>query len=284
MKVKKIKLVNLLLPILTLILCAFMFFSMPMTKVFALENGVVKVGIVAGGSAKEDTHSIPYPTDNKGEEQTVYITGYRGEGQVIYSILKEDSNSYIFNQFDQPIEITESNTKASFKYNFFQNGGVGTYRIKAVIMLNGQITGHAQELKFTIQKPSSNSLRTTISTTQIGATADDFPEYTCNVSVASRDEQVDLSSYTVQWFYNCNGKEKIYCGSGSSIKWSPKEVGVYQLIVEVPELGINKKYDVGEMTKNFSTYAIIGFSVFAAVLTGIAIGTTINKVRKERIW
>jgi hypothetical protein len=284
MKVKKIKLVNLLLPILTLILCAFMFFSMPMTKVFALENGVVKVGIVAGGSAKEDTHSIPYPTDNKGEEQTVYISGYRGEGQVIYSILKEDSNSYIFNQFDQPIEITETNTKASFKYNFFQNGGVGTYRIKAVIMLNGQITGHAQELKFTIQKPSNNALRTTISTTQIGATADDFPEYNCNVSVTSIDKQVDLSSYTVEWFYNCNGKEKIYCGSGESIKWSPKEIGVYQLIVEVPELGINKKYDVGEMTKNFSTYAIIGFSAFAAVLTGIAIGTTINKVRKERIW
>ena len=41
---------------------------------------------------------------------------------------------------------------------------------------------------------------------------------------------------------------------------------------------------VGEMSKNFSTYAIIGFSVLAAVLTGIVIGTTINKVRKERIW
>ncbi|MBR5226897.1 MAG: hypothetical protein IKV69_02350 [Clostridia bacterium] len=284
MRVKKFKLVTLLLPVLALILCAFMFFSIPTTKVYAAEDGVVKVGIVAGGSAKEGSHAIAYPTDNKGEEQTVYITGYRGEGQVIYSLLKEDSNSYIFNQFDEPIEITEQNPKASFKYNFFQNGGVGTYRIKAAIILNGQITNHAQELKFTIQKPSLNSLRTSIQATQIGSTADDFPEYSCNVSVVSRDLEVDLSSYEVQWFYNCNGRETIYCGSGESIKWSPKEVGVYQLIVEVPELGVTKKYDIGEMTKNFSTYAIIGFSTLAAVLTGIVIGTTINKVRKERIW
>ena len=286
MREKKIKLINLVLPIICLAVCACLFFVGTPTKVFALESGIVKVGIVAGGTSKEDTHSIPYPSNNNGENQTLYISGYSGAGEVIYSVLKEDSDSYIFNQFEQPVEITSENPKASFSYNFFENGGVGTYRIKAVIMLNGQITNYAQELRFTIQAPNASALLTNINTTQIGATADDFPEYKCDVSVVARNsgDAVDLSSYTIEWFYSCNGKEWIYCGSGESIKWSPKEVGVYQLFVEVPELNIIKQYDVGEMKKNFSTYAIIGFSVFATVLTGIVIGTTINKVRKERIW
>lgn len=291
MKVKKIKLVNLLLPVIMLALCAFLFLGMVPTKVYADGGSSINVEIVAGGSAKIGAHSIAYPTDNKGEEQTIRIANFEPQQdvtgyKVIYSLLKEDSDSYIFSHFDQPIEITETNPKASFKYNFFQNGGVGTYRIKAVIMLNGQINGHAQELKFTIKAPSLNALSTSIKTLQIGSNANDFPEYKCDVSVVAKSsgENVDLSSYTVQWFYNCNGKDKIYCGSGESIKWSPKEVGIYNLFVEVPEIGVEKTYPVGEMTKNFSTYAIIGFSTFAAVLTGIVIGTTINKVRKERIW
>ena len=286
MKVKKIKLINLLLPIICLAVCACLFFVGAPTKVFADETGVVKVGIIANGTSKEGAHSIPYPTTINGEAQTVFISGYRGTGEVIYSVLKEDSDSYIFNQFEEAVAITDQNSKASFSYNFFKNGGVGTYRIKAVIMLNGQITNHAQELRFTIQSPSTNALSTSIKTTQIGSTADDFPEYKCDVSVVAKNtgEAVDLSSYTIEWFYSCNGKDKVYCGNGETIKWSPKEVGVYSLFVEVPELNIDKTYDVGEMSKNFSTYAIIGFSVLAAVLTGIVIGTTINKVRKERIW
>lgn len=284
MKVKKIKIVNLLLPIMALMLCALLIFTIAPTKVFADDDGVVKVGIFAGGTAQEGAHSIPYPSDNKGEEQTIYISGYRGTGQVIYSVLKEDSDSYIFNQFEQPIQITEDNTKASFKYNFFQNGGVGTYRIKAVIMFNGQITNHAQELRFTVQKPSINSLKTSIATTQIGSTPDDFPEYKCSVTVMSRDQAVDLSSYTIEWFYSCNARDKVYCGSGESIKWSPKQVGIYDLYVEIPEINGYDTENLGEMTKNFSTYAIIAFAGLAVVLTGIVIGTTINKVRKERIW
>lgn len=286
MKVKKIKIVNLVLPFICMAVCFCLLFIGAPTKVFADDSGIIKVGIVAGGVSKEGAHSIPYPTNIHGEDQTVFVSGYRGSGEVIYSVLKEDSGSYIFNQFEEAVEITEENSKASFSYNFFQNGGVGTYRIKAVIMLNGEIINHAQELRFTIQAPTTNALITSIQTTQIGATADDFPEYQCDLSVVARStgEAVDLSSYTIEWFYNCNGKDRIYCGSGETIKWSPKEVGVYQLFVEVPELGIDKPYDVGEMTKNFSTYAIIGFSAFAVLLTAIVVGTTINKVKKERIW
>lgn len=287
MKVKKMKLVNLLLPVLTLILCAFMFFCIPTTSVYAASSNI-KVGIVSGSTVKVDSFSIAYPTDNKGESQTLCISGHIGTvGEVvIYSMLKEDSDSYIFNQFQEPIEITEENKDAHFQYNFFQNGGVGTYRIKAVIMQNGVITNVVEELRFTIKAPAQTALSTSIKTVQIGSNSNDFPEYKCDVNVIARStgEAVDLSSYTIQWFYNCNGKEKIYCGSGESIKWSPKEVGIYNLYVEIPEINAQDTEPIGELTKNFSTYAIIGFSILAAVLTGIVIGTTINKVRKERIW
>lgn len=287
MKVKKIKLVNLVLPFICMAVCFCLLFIGAPTKVFADDSSIIKVGIVAGGVSKEGAHSIPYPTTINGETQTVFISGNDEEsGYVIYSVLKEDSGSYIFNQFEEVVQITEENSKASFSYNFFQNGGVGTYRIKAVIMVNGKITNHAQELRFTIQAPTTSALVISVQTTKIGATADDFPKYQCDLNVVTRStgEVVDLSNYTIEWFYNCNGKDKIYCGSGETINWSPKQVGIYDLFVEVPDLNIYRTEPIGEMTKNFSTYAIIGFSAFAVLLTAIVVVTTINKVKKERIW
>ena len=63
-----------------------------------------------------------------------------------------------------------------------------------------------------------------------------------------------------------------------------EELGVYTMTVQIDELGVNDAVEIGNMTKNYSMYAIIAFSALGFVLLVIAIITTIRKVKKERVW
>lgn len=264
------------------------------TKVFAAAPAV---GVDTNAGVQKGTYTMSYPTNNIGAPQKLVVDGFNfdtngdeaiDEGfAVAYSFLKIDAGGYVFNQFPNPVEITAENPNGAFEYNFFQNGGVGSYRVKGLVLKDGEIYSHLQEILITIKAPIMDATagwQKKIEQQVVGTTAGDFQLFNFKISITCYGDLVDLSNYTIKWFYTRDGGAPQYCGSGQSINWGADELGVYTMSVQIDELGYYGTTEIGNMTKNYSMYAIIAFSALGAVLLMIAIITTIRKVKKERVW
>ncbi|MBR2433439.1 MAG: hypothetical protein IKK20_01775 [Clostridia bacterium] len=264
------------------------------TKVFAAGPAV---GVQTTAGVQKDVYAMNYPTDGIGAPQKLVVDGFDFDTDadgviddgfsVAYSFLKIDAGGYVFNQFPNPVQITETNPNGMFEYNFFQNGGVGSYRVKGVVLKNGQIFMHLQEMRVTIKAPTISSAAgwgKKIEQRVVGTTNGDFQLFNFKVVISYYGDAIDLSNYNIKWYYIRDGEAPKYCGSGQSINWGAEELGVYTMTVQIDELGVNDAVEIGNMTKNYSMYAIIAFSALGFVLLVIAIITTIRKVKKERVW
>lgn len=287
-KSMKVKNINRLFIIVSLsvILCILMGLFIKPNSVFA--NGG-QVAITSGQSVLTQSYSINFPEDNKGSAQTITIKNYNfdlnnGTYLVQYSFLRVESKTAIFNQFPSLVEVTEENPNAKLEYNFFENHGAGTYRIKAIIYLDNKIVAMPDELKLTIKKPTSGQWSQSLRQEQIGTSKGDFAEYAFYAEVKKDNQILDLTKYEVLWYVTYNDKQTTYVGSGSSIKWSASQAGAYQMEYKIPELNLGHAENIGNMSKNYSQYAIYALIGVAVVITIITIATTISKVKKERVW
>ena len=264
------------------------------TKVFAAGPAV---GVQTTSDIQTGKYEMKYPTNNIGAAQKLVVKDFNfdinGDGaidegfSVAYSFLKVDAGGYVFNQFPNPVEITEANPKGLFEYNFFQNGGVGIYRVKGIVLKDGGVYAHLQEMVITIKAPTmdpTTGWQKRIEQQVVGTTAGDFQLYNFKLVITCYGDAIDLSNYTIKWYFTRDGGAPQYCGSGQSINWGADELGVYTINVEVDELNYYGTKEIGNMTKNYSMYAIIAFSALGGVLLMIAIITTIRKVKKERVW
>lgn len=244
-----------------------------------------------------DNYGIKYPESNANTGITLVVDGFDFDADadsvvdegysVAYSFIKLNSGGYVFNQFPNAIEITQNNPNGSFVYDFFKNGGVGSYRVKGVVLKDGKVVSHLQEIHITINPPimdNSAGWSKDIEMQTIGTTANDFQLFNFKVVITHYGNAIDLSNYTIKWYVACDGGAPQYCGSGQSINWGAEELGVYTMNVEIDELNFSGTTEIGNMTKNYSMYAIIAFSALGGVLLIIAIITTIRKVKKERVW
>ena len=286
MKVKNITWV-LWLVVFSVALCVFLFFFTVPTRVFASSG---EIGILNQNTIITIGHTIDFPEDNKGTNQVLSIKNFEfnedGKYKVEYSFLRTESKTAIFQPLKEAVEVSEENPTASLEYNFFENHGVGTYRIKAVILLNNQIVAMPQELKLTIQKPAISNLawEPGIKQVAVGTSKGDFPEYAFYAEVQNDGHYLDLTNYDVKWYATFNNEETTFVGNGNSIKWSASEAGMYQMEFRIAELGIECSQNIGNMAKNYSHYAIYALIGLGIVITIIAVVTTISKVKKERVW
>ena len=257
-------------------------------RIFALSS---EIAVKNGELLITGTHTLSFPNDNKGTDQVLSIKNHsydveNGKYTVQYSYIRTESKTAVFTQFGQPIELTTENPNAEFSYNFFAEHGVGTYRIKAVVLLNNKIVDKPAELRLIVQKPSQSGghWNATIRQEPIGTSKGDFAQYAFYAEVRNGDNQLDLTKYEVQWYVSCNDRPATFCGSGNSIKWSASEAGMYQMQYTITELGISCEENIGNMTKNYTHYAIYALIATAGVITIIVIITTIRKVKNERVW
>ena len=284
MKVKRINRLFIIVA-LTIILCVLMGLFCKPCSVYA-NNG--QVAITSGQSVLTQSYSINFPEDNKGTAQIITINNYdfdlSGNYAVQYSFLRIESKTVIFSQFPTAIEVTPENPNAKFEYNFFENYGAGTYRIKAIIYLDNKVVATPDELKLTIKNPASGQWSQSLRQEQIGTSKNDFAEYAFYAEVKNGNLILDLSKYEVLWYVTYNNTQTTYVGSGSSIKWSASQAGAYQMEYKIPELNLSHFENIGNMSKNYSQYAIYALIGVAVVITIITIATTISKVKKERVW
>ena len=285
MKTKSIKFVVCTISLVCFLLLGLFCFAP--TNVFAASPSVA---VKTGDTFKTETFSIEYPENNQNTTRTLMIGNFDFSGSeeyyVSYSFLKVESDSFVFNQFPQPIHVTNGN--AEMDYDFFAKGGVGTYRIKATILqkVDSQyvVVCHAQELRLTIKAPNTQNWTKRVTQQTVGTTNNDFQLFAFELQLSCNNQPVDLSKYHVKWYYTHNGSSEIYCGSGKSITWGAEELGIYKISVYVDELGIEYDYEVGNQTKNYSEYAVFAFAGLGAVLLFIVVFTTVRRVKKERVW